>query len=322
MGATFNALIVFLSLCLVLAAVACRHFYLVAARGREKHKHFLNLLNAAEIKAFDYDKKDDTLMLSLSCATLFNCGQKLENFSSVDSDNLSVDQKNLLKSLQSAVALDGDGREINIRQINHQTNIYTVKSLVFNDADGRIDHVAGILIDKTAEIKNRQAPSDDTETDELTKVFNSGAIRRLVRDKLSSYDGADVSAFIILAIDNFKNVNAVMGHQTGDRILTMTAATLKDILRSNDYVGRLGGDEFCVYFTKVPEAKLMNNICERINKQITNRVADDDITMPITVSIGCTVIRLNDDFKAVYGRADRALYLARENGRNTYAVVE
>ena len=102
----------------------------------------------------------------------------------------------------------------------------------------------------------------------------------------------------------------------------MTAATLKDILRSNDYVGRLGGDEFCVYFTKVPEAKLMNNICERINKQITNRVADDDITMPITVSIGCTVIRLNDDFKAVYGRADRALYLARENGRNTYAVVE
>ena len=316
-----NAAAVFLSLCLMLALGGCRHFYKLWQNEKKKNMRQAAVLDAAEEKYFSYDVKGDVLNLSAAGAAMFGIDTRQENYSALDRNTLAHDERIRLKNLDTLMAEDGDGKEIRIfRRDNNLPGIFRIVSLAFTDEQGHDDVVMGLLLDKTAAAVSEAQLASMAQMDDLTHIYNSSAVRGLIRDHLSAYDGKELAAFVIINVDKFKEINNKFGHQTGDRVLTMIAATLKDILRSNDYVGRLGGDEFCVYFTKIPDAALMPSICERINKQVAGRVTDDAVTDPVTVSIGCTVVKLGDDFKAIYGRADQALYHAKENGRNTYRV--
>lgn len=321
-GAAMNAVIVLLVLGVFLASFAAWYFY---KKTKERERYGVRIetvIGAAKINFFEYDVQKDILRLSAACAELFHFPEYQENYSLTNTDGMTPEAKSYHRSLAAVLAPDGNGREMRLYRKDRTLGIFRVHSVAFNDADGKAEYVAGVLADNTDAFQNRTQFVTQAQSDELTRVYNSGAIREIVRDRLAAYDGQTVSAFLILSVDNFKKVNDEMGHQVGDQVLLMLATTLKDILRNDDYVGRLGGDEFCVYFSKVPDAQLMHSICDRINKQVKNRVVGEAITRPITVSIGCTIIKVKDSFKSVYGRADRALYLSKEKGRDTYTMDE
>ena len=316
-----SAALAFLTLCLVFAAGGCWHFYRLWKDEEKRRKRQKAVLDAADAKYFCYDAVNDVLNISEAGAAMFGTERTLENYSTLNRNTMAHDERIRLKNLDTLVAEDGDGKELRIfRRDNNTPGIFRVVSLAFTDDAGHDDKIMGLLIDKTAAAVSEEQLASMREMDDLTHIYNSSAVRTLIRDKLATYDGKELAAFVIINVDGFKEINNKMGHQVGDRVLLLIATTLKDILRSNDYVGRLGGDEFCVYFTKIPNADLMPSICERINKQVTNRAKNSNITVDVTVSIGCTIVKLKDDFKAIYGRADQALYRAKEGGRNTYRI--
>jgi diguanylate cyclase (GGDEF)-like protein len=153
--------------------------------------------------------------------------------------------------------------------------------------------------------------------DELTALFNRrGALAAvataLARRKATSH------ATLLVDIDNFKSINDTYGHAAGDSVIARLAASINRCIRAGDICARLGGDEFMIF---APECDLdgAREIAERLlNNVRTDRGAD---SATYTISVGISVEKhLNADFDAMYRRADTALYQAKSDGKNRFAV--
>ena len=151
-------------------------------------------------------------------------------------------------------------------------------------------------------------------TDSLTGLYNRHKFSQLY---LSSYTSMiqrhnDMS-IIILDIDYFKKVNDVYGHNAGDKTLVQVSHTLLKILRNIDVVCRWGGEEFLIM---LPTADLKHaiSIAEKLRKAIED--LSIDIVGQVTASFGVSQVREGEDMQDVIDRADKALYLAKDFGRN------
>lgn len=148
------------------------------------------------------------------------------------------------------------------------------------------------------------------EHDPLTGVINRGAFEQMKEILKAS---ADPLAFLIIDVDKFKLINDNYGHETGDQILKKVAKHLADTFRSQDYVARIGGDEFAVIMTNCTRElrPVIQNKVDAMNRFLQNPA---DGLPPISLSIG---IAFSDKGfpKELYSQADRALYQVKENGR-------
>ncbi|MDR1298471.1 MAG: GGDEF domain-containing protein [Deltaproteobacteria bacterium] len=157
--------------------------------------------------------------------------------------------------------------------------------------------------------------------DPLTKVYNRRAYDEQMGLTIENHDKGRLATFslIIFDIDFFREVNNNYGHLAGDSILTHVGRIIKECLRCDDFVFRYGGDEFIIL---LPEAKLMDSI--RIAEKFRHQVEAVEFklsrnslkTIRITISVGVTEACLGDTATSVLARADRALYLSKQSGRN------
>jgi diguanylate cyclase (GGDEF)-like protein len=121
---------------------------------------------------------------------------------------------------------------------------------------------------------------------------------------------------IMLDIDHFKEVNDNYGHQSGDMVIREIGKRLRNQLRKYDYAGRYGGEEF---FIILPNTNLMQayTIGERFRKEIENSTMEcGEDMLRITVSLGIAQYRSNESREKWIERADKAMYLAKQQGRN------
>lgn len=148
------------------------------------------------------------------------------------------------------------------------------------------------------------------EHDPLTGVINRGAFEQM-REVLKA--STDPLAFLIIDVDKFKLINDCYGHEIGDQILKKVAKHLSDTFRAQDYVARIGGDEFAVIMTNSTRElqPVIQNKAESMNQFLKT---PDDGLPPISLSIG---IAFSDKGfpEELYSQADRALYQVKENGR-------
>jgi diguanylate cyclase (GGDEF)-like protein len=117
-------------------------------------------------------------------------------------------------------------------------------------------------------------------------------------------------------IDHFKLINDRQGHAAGDAVIRHLAAILRDNLRDDDCVARIGGEEFCAVLLPMPvdHAKA---VAERIRADFEAaavRVIAEAVSA--TVSVGVATSGIDESFSSVLNRADTALYKAKDNGRN------
>ncbi|MBK6287141.1 MAG: GGDEF domain-containing protein [Gammaproteobacteria bacterium] len=123
-------------------------------------------------------------------------------------------------------------------------------------------------------------------------------------------------ALLVVDIDHFKRINDCFGHSAGDQVLRTVAAQITDCLRPYDQAFRFGGEEFVVMLSQTAQVKGME-IAERIRQRIaTHRKPDGGSAPTITVSIGCGEFRHDETIGELFDRADRALYAAKNQGRN------
>lgn len=156
-------------------------------------------------------------------------------------------------------------------------------------------------------------------TDGLTGLNNHRHLQERLKDdvELAKRYGKNIS-FLILDVDHFKTFNDIYGHQTGDIVLKTIASIMREQIRSTDFPARYGGEEFAVI---MPETNYdgAKNLAERLRKKIaeTPLLLPDDDKALITVSIGFASIPENtSDKDELVEMADKALYFAKEHGRN------
>jgi diguanylate cyclase (GGDEF)-like protein len=133
---------------------------------------------------------------------------------------------------------------------------------------------------------------------------------------------------LMIDIDFFKRVNDSYGHDTGDQVLKMTAGSLSGGLRSYDFLGRWGGEEFLAIVTNINLAGL-KRIAERMRMLVETSLIflngnDRSIerAVRITVSGGGAIIRAGETLEALINRADRSLYQSKNSGRNRVTIDE
>ena len=159
-------------------------------------------------------------------------------------------------------------------------------------------------------------------TDALTGIFNRGElmarateeVSRIVRHGLD--DGNGELSLIMLDIDHFKKVNDNYGHQAGDAVLRQFPDRIKPCLRLYDILGRYGGEEFMLL---LPNADLASAqiVAERIRCAVADKpFSFDEQFLAVTISLGIASISPGLNLTEVINMADKALYQAKENGRN------
>jgi predicted adenylyl cyclase CyaB len=154
--------------------------------------------------------------------------------------------------------------------------------------------------------------------DPLTGIFNRRAIlERLDVELDRARREGQLLSVAIADIDHFKLVNDTHGHAAGDAVLRQLVERFGRALRSYDTIGRIGGEEFMVILPGAPSAEL-HVVPERLRSAVERApMSFDELTIPITISIGVATAMYADIRRDVLVRlADDALYLAKRNGRN------
>ncbi|NLT24439.1 MAG: sensor domain-containing diguanylate cyclase [Syntrophorhabdus sp.] len=125
---------------------------------------------------------------------------------------------------------------------------------------------------------------------------------------------------LFIDIDKFKTVNDTYGHEAGDRVLRLVAATIRNGLRSSDVVVRWGGEEFVAIVASLDEEKL-RHVGEKLRALVErSSISLEKETKSITISIGATLARKKDSAAAIIKRADALMYQSKKQGRNRLSI--
>ena len=155
-------------------------------------------------------------------------------------------------------------------------------------------------------------------TDPLTELYNRRGFFKTAHHLFSQYLRHPGScALLLLDLDKFKLINDNYGHAMGDEVIKNTADILRHFTRESDITGRIGGEEFVVFLPMSTQDDA-TSLAERIRQAISEQqVTLDNVTVQYTLSIGVSTFDQNDKtLETMLKRADKALYIAKNQGRN------
>lgn len=157
------------------------------------------------------------------------------------------------------------------------------------------------------------------DTDSLTQLLNRGAAEEYITRLLENV--AAPSTMVIVDVDNFKKLNDTYGHTYGDSVLSSVATLLKSSLRCTDCVCRLGGDEFLLFVPDIPSEEWAKEKATYLLEAAALLPQPADARLRLSLSIGLAFSpRQGETFATLYKHADTALYIAKNQGKNQWAV--
>lgn len=174
-------------------------------------------------------------------------------------------------------------------------------------------------------LKTQQILLEQVQKDPLTKLYNRRYFADVSKDILSIAKRERYPICVIMAdIDNFKTINDTYGHLAGDIVLKEISKRLKQISRKSDIIARYGGEEFIIL---IPNAEL--NGSQQFAEKIRATIAyppfkiDDKTSINVTISLGLTHLHIKEDstIEDIFVRADKALYEAKNSGKNRVFVI-
>ena len=169
-----------------------------------------------------------------------------------------------------------------------------------------------LMLEKTTE--HQEKLSYEASHDELTDLYNRKMFEEM---RLELVDKG--IAMLLIDVDYFKSVNDTYGHAVGDQVLKNVASILAHSFRLEDYVSRIGGDEFAVIMRHMDSN--LKYVVEAKIQHVREMLAATEDLPPVTLSIGISFSE-RDNREDVYHKADLALYDVKERGRNGYAFYE
>lgn len=156
--------------------------------------------------------------------------------------------------------------------------------------------------------------------DTLTGLPNRAMFADRAREAVAHARRHDkTAAFLFLDMDNFKQVNDSLGHETGDGLLKVMASRLRASVRGDDFVARIGGDEFCVLLQDIAEPHEAAAVAQKLLTELAKPclVGEHEVSSGASIGIAC-VPQDGDDVGTLLRLADHAMYRAKQLGRNGY----
>ncbi|MEG1777061.1 MAG: diguanylate cyclase, partial [Clostridia bacterium] len=209
--------------------------------------------------------------------------------------------------------------EVRLHQPNNSYLWCKFLQAVVNDENGNPLRSIGYIADVDEQHRNTAALLSKAESDPLTGLLNKSAIRSKGEQMLSSAPSL-AHALFVLDVDNFKHINDSLGHLFGDGVLMDLSAKLRRLFKCDSLLARVGGDEFVVLIrgtlTEEDAAKRAEKICLAFQRSYSGEKAECNISCSVGVALSVP----GDSFEQLFHKADRALYHAKEHGKDCYAL--
>lgn len=277
----------------------------VSNKLREQNTKYLVLSQISNEYIYEYFPRENYLKLSEKFKDIFNTPESMNEAIRILKDALS-NRKNLLNSIIRIPMPDGKTKffkAINSNICGHR---------------GRTDCIIGKLIDVSDEIAEKEKLLVKSQTDGLTGLYNAATTRDLITARVGSRKDTEIDALILMDCDGFKSINDTYGHYVGNQVLEHIATNLKSSFKKTDILGRIGGDEFCVYLKDVPSVSFVQGKCLAISQQIKNAIKEEDVS----VSIGISMVYKKEGYEDIFKKADMALYKAKSKGKSHVVIFD
>lgn len=167
---------------------------------------------------------------------------------------------------------------------------------------------------------NLERLSDLAFRDDLSGLLNRTAARAAIEETLR-FGESEIIALFMLDIDNFKQVNDTLGHQTGDEALVRISETIQTMFRATDVIARIGGDEFFIFLPDATSLGIVQTKAEALCDALRFTFSNGLQSASVSSSIGVIVAKRDQmDYETLYSEADYALYEAKNAGKNRYCI--
>ncbi len=286
-------------------------------------------LNQAIDELLEHNKSFDE-KTSLDLYSRYICNASLEKFSQINSDLASLVNGTLDQVQHSSDQFSETENSLlsNSKKLENTTEILDAQFLL-----SEIVHQAKQLSKETRSLNARleQAQKDMAQlkcelentrkiaaTDGLTGLLNRRAFDMEINNLLSE-QSTNPHSLLILDLDHFKKVNDTFGHLVGDKVIRFTADLIKEKKASHHLAARYGGEELAIIMPETPINKateIAETIRTTLEKSRLKQKNSNQSIGRITVSIGATSVQPGDSVETMIARADKALYQAKEYGRN------
>ena len=281
------------------------------------------LSESEKVITFDYSPKEDMMCVSLTIPGKGFTEEVMRQYQATFNEYGRVapaSKESFIAALRSASSATGEGSfDFQADYYGDGFRWYRARYVSIADEEGEIYRVVGRVDDINDIIISQDLIREKAQLDGVTGIRNKDYARSIIETALKEKPVDRFDAMLFMDVDEFKKVNDTIGHFDADKVLRKIGMILTDIFRREDVVARFGGDEFIVYMQSAGGIKHVEKKASQIIEQVSSIQVRSDV--PIRCSIGIVgVIGDNTSFEEVFRKADTALYDAKRNGRNQYAI--
>ena len=290
----------------------------------ERHSIIMNQTNDI---IFEWDMQNDKLFLSSNWQKRYgyppiqaNVRTDIPIASHLHPDDIAV-YKGLMEAMMAGVPYKTG--EFRIADAEGTYRWCQVRATAQFTLDGTPSKAVGVILDIDSQKRLSDELEARAERDALTGLYNKTAAQQRVESHLSACGDTDLSALMVLDVDNFKLVNDQYGHMFGDAVLMELSAKLSHLFRSADTVARIGGDEFLIFMPGVRQKNIAQQRAAEMIRTLHDLLQESLEGVTLSCSIGLAFSEPHrTDFRRLFDQADRALYRAKASGKNQYLVFQ
>lgn len=297
------------------------------ALEREKERYRIIVESTGDV-IFEYHIKNDLMILNEKIKDKdksVNYRMEISNYLKCIRDRFLVHEEDadIMKSI--CMGQRCEQSELRLGRLRGEKGSfcwYSINSSVIFDEEGSPIQTIGALRNIDEIKKSEQRLKETAEHDPMTDLYNKVVAERLIRNSLSSFSNECISAFIIVDIDDFKNINDTMGHMYGDIVIKEISSRIKRTFRASDIVGRVGGDEFLIFMANAGSLEKVGNKAQMLVEGCNLIFRGTRKKINVSVSIGIAICNeYENDYEKIYVAADMALYKAKHNGKGCFYIA-
>ncbi len=291
-----------------------------------EEQKYLIISDISEELPFEYDIATDTIKFADKFNNIFEGTSVIENPAEnmIKTGLASADSKVSIKEL---FRLASAGTEYHATEFKLNTKnggyqwYFSSFSTIYDEKEQPVRAI-GLLRNIHAQKVEQQKLIEKSETDQMTGLLNKVTTESKIKASLRELNGNTYDVFMIIDIDDFKNINDTYGHLTGDEVIVEIAKAIKEYAGEYGFGGRLGGDEFCLYLTNVLDMQLACEKANHIEDAIRAKFPGSENSPKVTLSIGIAASNEQLPISVLMENADTALYQVKLNGKNNYYLYK
>lgn len=283
-------------------------------------KQYMILSDISEEIAYEYSFSADTLTLSKRYERHFDFPQIIEHPGEALADTVYVsdDTKTVFTTLLNNALRgvpEGSG-EFRLKERDGNYAWYYTSFSSITDDNGNIVKFVGLLKNIDTQKQNQEILMKKSQLDNATGLFNKGTSEHSIQKSLSYLNDSQTDALMLIDIDDFKQINDTFGHLKGDEVIVNIAKAMQSVITANDMAGRIGGDEFVIYFTDVLDTTMLIEKAASISATLQQEYPGGPNVPRVTLSIGIAMASMGTTYETLLNDADTALYNAKSQGKN------